>query len=506
MFNITAIRKRAARVKVSLAAVAFLSLAACDGTEITGLSSTNNESGAPTANLVETATAAGSFNTLITALELTGLDEVLADDASTYTVFAPTDDAFAALGSDTVNGLIADPEALKNVLLYHVLAGSVDSQTAISLAGGTVDAANGDSLSVSLQGSDLFINASKVTTPDVNASNGVIHVIDAVLVPGQSSADGSAGGSGSSGSDSGSGSGSNGSDSGSGANGGTDSGSGSNGNSDSNSNSNTDTQGGESNSLSNIVDTAVAAGSFNLLAAALQATGLDSVLADESSHFTVFAPTDAAFEALGQDTINALLADTDTLKEILLYHVIGGTSVDAKTAVSLAGTKITAANGQEFALSLNDGNLFVNLSQVTATDVFASNGVIHVIDTVLTPPAPISASGSVVDVAVADGRFNTLVAALQATSLDAVLADHGGVFTVFAPTDDAFALLGDDTITALLGDLPTLSNILLTHVISGATIDSVSAYAATGSSVTTASGTDAALSIRERRKRNHPRD
>jgi uncharacterized surface protein with fasciclin (FAS1) repeats len=103
--------------------------------------------------------------------------------------------------------------------------------------------------------------------------------------------------------------------------------------------------------------------------------------------------------------------------------------------------------------------------------------------------------GTVVDLAVADGRFTTLVAALQATGLDVTLADHDGTFTVFAPTDDAFAVLGTDTINALLGDLPTLSNILLTHVISGATIDSVTAFSLAGSSAETASGTSVSLSI-----------
>ena len=254
---------------------------------------------------------------------------------------------------------------------------------------------------------------------------------------------------------------------------------------------------GTDGGLVNIVETAVAAGSFKTLAVALGATGLDTVLADETTQFTVFAPTDAAFEALGQDTVNALLSDTDTLSDILLYHVISGTSVDAKTAVSLAGTKITAANGDEFALSLNDNGLFVNLSQVTVTDVFSSNGVIHVIDTVLLPPAPIAATGSVVDVAVADGRFDTLVAALQATGLDSVLGDHSGVFTVLAPTDAAFAQLSDDAIKGLFADLPALSEVLLTHVISGATIDSVSAFAASGTSVETASGAEIAISIRD---------
>lgn len=482
MFNFTMTRSFSAGAKVALAAVALLALSACDGeAKVTGESAGSvvaTETGSvPTANLVETAVAVGTFNTLVAALEVTGLDTVLADAGSSFTVFAPTDDAFSALGSDTINSLLADPEQLKDILLYHVLSGSVDSQTAISLAGGSVNAANGGSLAVSINDGSLFINSSQVVTADVNATNGIIHVIDAVLIPGQGEDAGTTASgdtSGSDGQDSQAQEGQTGGDTGGDPHGG----------------------GNDTGGSPNLVDTAISAGSFNTLVAALQATGLDSVLADESSQFTVFAPTDAAFNALGQDTVNALLADPDTLKDILLYHVISGTSADAKTAVSLAGTKITAANGDEFALSLNDGNLYVNLSQVTATDVFASNGVIHVIDTMLAPPAPVMVSGSVVDVAVADGRFNTLVAALQATGLDSVLSDHGGVFTVFAPTDDAFAALGSDTINALLGDLPTLSNILLTHVVSGATVDSVSAFAATGGLVETASGTEVALSIR----------
>jgi uncharacterized surface protein with fasciclin (FAS1) repeats len=407
-----------------------------------------------TANIVDTAVGAGSFTTLVAALQATGLDSVLADGSQTFTVFAPTDDAFSLLGSETIDNLLADPDTLRDILLYHVLSGSaVDSTAAIGLAGSSVEATNGDQLAISVQGDALFINDSEVTGADVQASNGIIHVIDAVLLP---PTDGG--------------------DTGGGDNGGGD-------------------NGGGDGQLVNIVDTAVAAGSFNTLAAALQATGLDDVLADESQRYTVFAPNDAAFDKLGQDTINALLADTDTLRDILLYHVIGGTAVDAATALSIAGTKVTAANDDEFALSVNDGALFVNLSEVIATDVDASNGVIHVIDTVLIPPMIEETHGTVVDLAVADGRFTTLVAALQATGLDVTLADHDGTFTVFAPTDDAFAVLGTDTINALLGDLPTLSNILLTHVISGATIDSVTAFSLAGSSAETASGTSVSLSI-----------
>jgi hypothetical protein len=85
-----------------------------------------------------------------------------------------------------------------------------------------------------------------------------------------------------------------------------------------------------------IVDTARAAGNFTTLIAALEATGLDTVLADLNGSFTVFAPTDAAFSALGEDTINALLADTDALSDILLYHVIAGNEILADAAIAVA--------------------------------------------------------------------------------------------------------------------------------------------------------------------------
>ena len=399
------------------------------------------EPSAPLANIVDTAVAAGSFNTLVAALQATNLDTVLADESQTFTVFAPTDDAFNLLGSDTINALLKDTDTLSDILLYHVLPGNaVDAATAISLDGSSVDAANGDALNIQVRDGDLFINDSQVITADINTSNGIIHVIDAVLTPPADEAPVEPG---------------------------------------------------------TIVDTAIAAGSFNTLVAALQATGLDNVLADPSATFTVFAPTDEAFAALGQDTIDALLNDVDTLSNILQYHVIGGTAIEAKTAIGLAGTKVTAVNNDEFALSVNDGNLFVNTSQVVATDVTASNGIIHVIDSVLIPPAIVETHGTVVDLAVADGRFTTLVAALQATGLDSVLAAHDGVFTVFAPTDEAFAALGQATINALLNDTDTLSNILLTHVISGATIDSVTAFSLSGGSAETASGTNVNLAIRD---------
>jgi transforming growth factor-beta-induced protein len=110
-----------------------------------------------------------------------------------------------------------------------------------------------------------------------------------------------------------------------------------------------------------------------------------------------------------------------------------------------------------------DGNVFLNDAQVIITDIMADNGVIHVIDTVLLPPESV---GTIVDIAVEDGRFTTLVAALQAAELVDALSGEGR-FTVFAPTDDAFNKLPAGTIEALLEDIPTLTDILLYHVVEG---------------------------------------
>lgn len=137
----------------------------------------------------------------------------------------------------------------------------------------------------------------------------------------------------------------------------------------------------------NIVETAIAADDFNLLVAALQATGLDDALANEHAEFTVFAPTDAAFKALGSDTIKALLSDPDTLSNILLYHVLGDERSSSELLHQI-GQEIRTLNGDTIALSLSGDSLFINESQVVVADIQTTNGVIHVIDAVLLPPAP----------------------------------------------------------------------------------------------------------------------
>lgn len=221
--------------------------------------------------------------------------------------------------------------------------------------------------------------------------------------------------------------------------------------------------------LLDIVDTAVADGRFTTLVAAVQAAELVDTLKGEGP-FTVFAPTDDAFAALPEGTLDSLLLpeNKQALTDILLYHVVSG-KVMATDVVGL--TSAPTVLGQDLAISVDMGNVYLNESvQVIITDIETSNGVIHVIDAVLLPASDETASESntIVDVAVADGRFTTLVAALQAAELVETLSGEGP-FTVFAPTDDAFAALPAGTLDSLL--LPEnkqqLTDILLYHVVSG---------------------------------------
>ena len=216
-----------------------------------------------------------------------------------------------------------------------------------------------------------------------------------------------------------------------------------------------------------IVDTAVADGRFTTLVAAVQAAGLVDTLKGEGP-FTVFAPTDDAFAKLPAGTVEDLLKpeNLETLKNILLYHVVPG-KVMAADVVALDGQSAdTALADNALNISVKDGKVYLNENvQVVITDIETANGVIHVIDTVLLPEPKLA---DIVDTAVADGRFTTLVAAVQAAGLVDTLKGEGP-FTVFAPTDEAFAKLPAGTVEDLLKpeNLETLKNILLYHVVAG---------------------------------------
>jgi transforming growth factor-beta-induced protein len=391
--------------------------------------------------IVDAAISNGNFTTLVAALQATGLDATLSDTNSSFTVFAPTDDAFALLGDDTINALLADTDTLSNILTYHVISGEVDATTAISLAGTTVSMVNGDSVGLSLSpDNELLVNAATVIIADIQTDNGIIHVIDAVLLPPSDIV----------------------------------------------------------TPTSNIVETAVANGNFTTLVAALQATELDVVLADDSANFTVFAPTDAAFALIGDATINTLLDNTEVLSRILLQHVIPEMAVDSVTAFSLNGVMVETASTALIPLNINTSTDMLTFggANIIIKDIYTTNGIIHVIDAVIIGDVEVPAPAmSIVDVAIANGSFTTLVGALQATGLDTVLADLESDFTVFAPSDAAFAKLPADTLINLSTE--QLSNILLYHVIPGKVLADGAITLAQSSSNTAeaANGDNVALSF-----------
>ncbi|MBK8419773.1 fasciclin domain-containing protein [Candidatus Villigracilis saccharophilus] len=248
--------------------------------------------------------------------------------------------------------------------------------------------------------------------------------------------------------------------------------------------------------LSDIVDTAVADGRFTTLVAAVQAAELVDTLKGEGP-FTVFAPTDDAFAALPEGTLDSLLLpeNKQALTDILLYHVVSGKVMAADVT---ALTSATTVLGKDVTVKVDMGNVYINEAQVVITDIATSNGVIHVINAVLLPPADEAAmeeKNTIVDIAVADGRFTTLVAALTAAELVETLSGDGP-FTVFAPTDDAFAALPAGTLDTLL--LPeskqALTDILLYHVVSGKVM---AADVVTLSGATTVLGKDVTITVKD---------
>ena len=210
-----------------------------------------------------------------------------------------------------------------------------------------------------------------------------------------------------------------------------------------------------------IVDTAVEAGQFNTLVAAVQAAGLADVLKGEGP-FTVFAPTDEAFARLPKGTLESLLRpeNKNKLRAILTYHV---------TPNKLAATEVTRAagavsvNGQWLAFRNAGGKVTVDDATVVKTDVACSNGVIHVIDRVVLPE-----ERNIVQVAAKAGTFNTLLTAATKAGLAEALQSEGP-FTVFAPTDEAFAKLPAGTLESLLRpeNKQQLATIIKRHVVPG---------------------------------------
>jgi transforming growth factor-beta-induced protein len=382
----------------------------------------NNVVVPPQKNIVEIALETPELTALVAALSAADGDlvNVLQGDGP-FTVLAPTNAAFTAfLNANDFDSLDDVPsDVLTQVLLNHVIMADITSSDLVSLgagyASGSAKNADGDNISIYFNTSNgvRFNNAASVSTADIDASNGTIHIIDAVI------------------------------------------------------------------GLPDIVDHAIAnSGAFSSLVTALGAAdgGLVNVLRGDGP-FTVLAPDNEAF-ATFLDGAPLGGVDTAVLSQILLNHVIVGSSIKSadliSTGAGYANTGATGAGDNAMSIYFNtsDGVKFNGISSVFQADVVGTNGVIHGVDTVIDIP-------TVVTFAAADPNFSTLVSALTEltpnTDFVSILSrtESGnpvdGInpnFTVFAPTNDAFAALD-----AIPGET-VLTQVLLHHVISEANITS----------------------------------
>jgi len=257
-----------------------------------------------------------AHNTLETAIVAAGLDETLASEGP-FTVFAPTDDAFSLIPADVIETLLADPMGmLTQILLNHVVSG-VTMSTDLS-DGMMIETLQGSEVMVSITDGVVMIGNAMVIAANIQASNGVVHVIDAVLVPEMPT--------------------------------------------------------------NTVFDIIANSDVHNTLETAIVAAGLDETLASEGP-FTVFAPTDDAFSLIPADVIATLLADpTGLLTQILLNHVVSGTTMSTDLS---DGLMITTLQGGEVMVSITDGVVMIGNATVIVADIEADNGVVHVIDAVI---------------------------------------------------------------------------------------------------------------------------
>jgi transforming growth factor-beta-induced protein len=381
LLPLLSLRRPTRYVRVSLLSTLLVAAAACG----------EDSPAAPvlTDDIVDIVVSTAGVSTLEAALEAAGLVTALQADGP-FTVFAPRNEAFDALGADVVQALLdaGNADLLTDILTFHVVPGVAARSTALS-DGQTVTTLQGDDLTIGVAGGTVTVNGATVVTADIEATNGIIHIVDAVLVP-----------------------------------------------------------------AVDIVERAILTAETQTLVAAVAAGGLVSTLRGPGP-FTVFAPVNAAFAALGTDRLDVLLdpANIGLLQKILTYHVIAG---DIRAADLTDGASVATVEGTDVTIDLSGATPKVNGANVVATDIVVENGVIHLIDGVLTENADL------VDVALIEG-FPTLVELVAGAGLEATLrGDNGGNgFTVFAPTEAAFsALAGVPSGQALV-------DVLTYHVVAG---------------------------------------
>ena len=350
------------------------------------------------------AAATGIHDSLVAALAHADLVGALSGSGP-FTVFAPTDQAFADAGIDLANFNTPELNAtLTDILLYHVLAGASVMSSDVT-DGLSVGMMNGDNASFTVTEGSVMIEDATVVSPDVVASNGVIHVIDKVLTP---PAD-----------------------------------------------------------MKDIPTIASETGIHTALVAALSQAGLVEALQADGP-FTVFAPTDQAFTDAGIDLASFNDDESNaTLADILTYHVYSGA---VQSSAVTDGLTVEMLNGDNASFAVVDGIVSIEGATVTTADVIASNGVIHIIDKVLMPPAdtPDEPANDIPAVASGTGVHTVLVDAIvQAGLLQTLQAD--GPYTIFAPTDQAFVDAGI-SLSDFDGEegAAALANVLAYHVTMGA--------------------------------------
>ena len=320
--------------------------------------------------ILQAAQATADLSTLVTAVSRSSMGVQMALTGGPLTVFAPTNAAFTASGIDLDN---VDQADLDRILQYHVVA---SQNTSGELTDGqTITTVSGDTLTVNVSGASITLTDAEgqtinVVTRDLRLLNGVVHIIDTVLNPGEAGP-------------------------------------------------------------GNIAQVASDAGFSTLLGAATRA-GLADALASPDNTFTVFAPTDAAFTALGVDLMPV---NDAVIGNILLQHILIG---DIDSAQVTATASFTTAANLPLAIDTSGMPITVGDANLSSTlDVEASNGRIHVMDEVIVPP-------SILEVAQGDPNFSSLVSAVGAASSavqDALAPDTlaGAMpITVFAPVNAAF--------------------------------------------------------------------
>jgi transforming growth factor-beta-induced protein len=375
-------------------------------------SSCNNDSSdpniTPTQDVMQVADATSNLSTLVAAIDAASLRATLAGSGP-FTVFAPTNDAFAAVDADVLTFLLATPAELSKVLTYHVVSGKVMST---DLSSGPVNTLNtGQSVTVDLS-SGVKINDASVTTADVETTNGVVHIIDKVMIP-----------------------------------------------------ENLDLSG----MLPSAAEAAIATSELSTLVSILSLPGLSDILAaasDDDAEITVFAPTNDAFAAvltaLGLTSINEI--PESVLLDIVTYHIVGA----AALSTDLEATTYETLNGESVTVDLSSG-VKINEASVSSADIEVSNGVVHIIDGVLLPSLYASALGTIVEVPLFRKDYSTLTAALVKAELVETLLG-AGPFTVFAPNNAAFESAGITSLDGLTKE--DLTPILLYHVVGAKVLSS----------------------------------